>query len=241
MKNQNMQNFNVSGMTCQSCVEKIQAALKGDPRIHHAEVNLSSPQIKIHADSSLSAKDLNLLLAPLIKYKVSDLNEDIPVLPKEKISLLQYMPLLLLFGLAAIIPAAHVFIQEGSFETWMMQFMGISLIALSYFKLIDLVKFRDAFMTYDPIAIKIPAYGMLYPFLELATGIGFVLAVKPEILSVAVILLLAPTTYGVIDALRQNRKFQCACLGTVFNLPLTKVTIVENALMIFMSLIMLNT
>ncbi|OYW82093.1 MAG: heavy metal transporter, partial [Sphingobacteriia bacterium 32-37-4] len=36
-----------------------------------------------------------------------------------------------------------------------------------------------------------------------------------------------------------KKKIQCACLGDVFNLPMSTVTIIEDALMIGMSAVML--
>lgn len=38
-----------------------------------------------------------------------------------------------------------------------------------------------------------------------------------------------------------KRKIKCACLGDVFNLPMSTITIIEDALMIGMSVIMLVT
>ncbi len=128
---------------------------------------------------------------------------------------------------------------RSDLDHWMYQFMGATFIALSYFKLLDLPKFADAFSTYDPIAAKFFKYGYIYPFFELFTGIGLLLAIETRVLSIFVILFLLPTTVGVINALRQNRKFQCACLGTAFNLPLTKVTIIENVIMIAMSIMII--
>lgn len=44
---------------------------------------------------------------------------------------------------------------------------------------------------------------------------------------------------GVTQALVQKRRIRCACLGTVFNLPMTTVTFMEDALMAGMALVML--
>lgn len=44
---------------------------------------------------------------------------------------------------------------------------------------------------------------------------------------------------GVLQSVLNKRKIQCACLGTVFNLPMSTVTIIEDGLMIAMSLTML--
>jgi hypothetical protein len=40
---------------------------------------------------------------------------------------------------------------------------------------------------------------------------------------------------GVLQSVFDNKKIQCACLGAVFNLPMSTVTIIEDALMIVMS------
>jgi hypothetical protein len=114
-------------------------------------------------------------------------------------------------------------------------FRGSTLVALAYFKLLDLKKFAVGFSTYDPIAQKIPAYGLVYPFLELATGAFFLFGIFTTTTSWVVIAFLGITTIGVMRALVQKRPFQCACLGTIFNLPLTKITIIENSLMISMA------
>ncbi len=44
---------------------------------------------------------------------------------------------------------------------------------------------------------------------------------------------------GVLRSLMQKRKIQCACLGTVFELPMTTVTLVENVGMAVMAAMML--
>ena len=41
--------------------------------------------------------------------------------------------------------------------------------------------------------------------------------------------------HGVIHSLVQKRKIQCACLGAVFQLPMSTITIIEDALMIAIS------
>ncbi|UYL07428.1 hypothetical protein B9G69_010260 [Bdellovibrio sp. SKB1291214] len=232
------QEYNVQGMTCNKCTEKISAELSKDPRIHDLKVTLNPPRIQFDSSEETTAAQINTALAPLKKYSVIDGGKENAV-KEEPFALSKYLPLFLLFGLSAGVPALNAVINQAGWGHWMPQFMGVSLIALSYFKLSDLSKFTEAFATYDPIAMKFNAYGFIYPFFELVAGIGFILGLFINPLSVLVIAILLPTTFGVIKALREKRQFQCACLGTAFNLPLTKVTIVENILMIAMALMML--
>ena len=44
---------------------------------------------------------------------------------------------------------------------------------------------------------------------------------------------------GVLKSVLNKQKIQCACLGAVFNLPMSTVTIIEDALMILMSVAMI--
>jgi hypothetical protein len=40
---------------------------------------------------------------------------------------------------------------------------------------------------------------------------------------------------GVLQSVLNKKKIQCACLGAIFNLPMSTVTIIEDGLMIAMS------
>ena len=44
---------------------------------------------------------------------------------------------------------------------------------------------------------------------------------------------------GVAQSLLARRKIRCACLGAVFNLPMSAVTLIEDLLMIGMAAAML--
>jgi hypothetical protein len=43
---------------------------------------------------------------------------------------------------------------------------------------------------------------------------------------------------GVVRSVVRKSETQCACLGTVFNLPMSYVTIVEDGIMLAMALLM---
>jgi hypothetical protein len=43
---------------------------------------------------------------------------------------------------------------------------------------------------------------------------------------------------GVIRSVINKSEIQCACLGTVFNLPMSYVTIIEDGIMLVMALLM---
>jgi hypothetical protein len=43
------------------------------------------------------------------------------------------------------------------------------------------------------------------------------------------------SSIGVIKSVLEKQKIKCACLGTVFNLPISTVTIVEDTVMVGMA------
>jgi hypothetical protein len=47
---------------------------------------------------------------------------------------------------------------------------------------------------------------------------------------------------GVVRSVLKKDEIKCACLGTVFNLPMSTVTIIEDGIMLLMAVLMyLNT
>lgn len=89
------------------------------------------------------------------------------------------------------------------------------------------------------LARPVRAYGYLYPFIELGLGIAYIARLAPVVTNVVTLVVMLVSAVGVTQALLQNRRIQCPCLGTVFNLPMTKVTFLEEALMAGMAVIML--
>lgn len=149
---------------------------------------------------------------------------------------------LILIGLFLVGTTALVEVRAGSFDLIraMNILMGGFFLFFSFFKFLNLSKFAKAFAIYDVIGSKSRAYGLAYPFIELFLGIGFILGLFPVAVNLITAFLMAVGIVGVGKALMKNQTIQCACLGTVFNLPMTKVTLFENTLMLIMSLTMLG-
>ena len=117
--------------------------------------------------------------------------------------------------------------------------MGAFFLIFSFFKFLNLQGFVTAFQSYDPIAARWPTYGYLYATLELVFGISYLFAPQARLLNFAVLLVLGISSWGVLRTVTSGRTVQCACLGTIFNLPMTWVTLVENALMLVMAAMLL--
>ena len=126
---------------------------------------------------------------------------------------------------------------------FMILYMGIFFIIFALFKMPDWKGFVKAFSTYDIISKHIKVYGWIYPVIELSLGILFIINYFTEfylITTAAITLLIMGIgSIGVTLKLLKKEKFQCACLGTWINVPLTKVTLLENILMTFLAIMLL--
>jgi len=117
----------------------------------------------------------------------------------------------------------------------MQNFMGIFFITFSYFKLINLKEFKRAFSQYDPIAKIIKPYALLYPFLELLLGLAFLTSFNLKLTSIITAIVTGLGAFGIYKTIKNRQIIECACLGMVFKLPLSRVSLIENLAMFAMS------
>ncbi len=231
-----------TNLNCGSCVAAVKPHLDGDPTITRWDVDVSSPEkiLSVSGDS-VSA---HAVTAAVAKAGFKVLGEVVATPPPAqshgKESPSTYFPLILLggflFGAVGLIEVA-----DGHFvwDRAMRHFMGAFFLSFSFFKLLDLRGFADSFRMYDVAARRVPAYGYVYPFVELLLGAAYLTEFQPLATNLVTLLVMTVGAAGVIQSLRAKRKIRCACLGTVFNLPMSTVTLVEDALMIAMAAIML--
>ncbi len=143
-----------------------------------------------------------------------------------------YGPLLTIFGLLLLVVVAMaVGDPSGGRFAWregIARFMAGFFLVFAGFKLLDLRGFADGYATYDLLAQKVPAYGFVYPFIELPFGLLMAAGYHGAPLLWAEIVVMGFSGIGVAIKLAKREPFQCACLGTFLKVPLTKVTLVED-------------
>lgn len=147
-----------------------------------------------------------------------------------------YYPLFLIVGLLVFAS----FAGASNAHDWMRHFMGGFFIVFAFFKLLDIRGFADAYAGYDLLAAKVKQYGFVYPFLELGLGFFYLFNLFPAFTIWATIILMGFSSLGVIKAVVfEKKKIRCACLGTVLNLPMSSITIIEDLGMVLMAVLML--
>jgi copper chaperone CopZ len=232
--------YKISGMTCQACVKRVQTALT--PFGEKVEVTLQPPQVVIQ-DAKAGFSELAGALAGS-HYSISDIAPQAVSTPTVETDpalswFVTYRPLLLIF---TYLLAASVLVQMPQnglagvhWHETMRYFMAGFFLVFSFFKLLDVPAFADAYAGYDLLAKRWHGWGLLYPFVELALGLAYLANWNPLLTNWATLVIMGFSAIGVIQAVLDKRSIRCACLGAVFKLPMSTVTIVEDVGMVAMA------
>lgn len=113
--------------------------------------------------------------------------------------------------------------------------MGTTFMVFGIFKCIGYKYFVAMYPMYDLIAKKYENYAKIYPFLELTLATIYWFDLFGVYKDIFVLVLSAISAYGVYTQLRIKTKIQCACLGNIIKLPLSKVSLFENVAMTVMA------
>jgi copper chaperone CopZ len=231
--------YKVIGMTCGSCEAKVKSNLLMVPDVTEVEVSKDNQTATISMEKHIALATFQNALDK--KYSITAMEHN-EAAEQAKSWFATYKPLLLIFGYItamAIITAT----QHNTFH-WMQAmnvFMAGFFLTFSFFKMLDLKGFAESYSMYDIAAKKVKAWGFIYPFVELALGFAYATGFQPLGTNIVTLIVMAVSIIGVLQSVLNKRKIQCACLGAVFNLPMSTVTIIEDALMIVMSGIMIYT
>ena len=165
-----------------------------------------------------------------------------PGVPTRKaVTLADYRPLIVLISVTLLAAFAKQWHYGPGWQgmAWMHDFMGFFLVIFAMFKLIALGGFADGFQKYDLLAMRSRSYALLYPFLEMLLGLGYLSHWRPEIVYTATIVLLGFGAIGVFAALKKGLSLDCACMGSTLSVPLTTVALTEDLAMAGMAAAML--
>ena len=231
--------YQLTGMTCSSCEDKVKKALEMVDNITNVEVSKENNTATVTMNKHIVLTDLQNALDP--KYKISAIEHN-ETIEQTRSWFETYKPILLIFFYISLIT---VLIQTANHHFDYMQamqhFMAGFFLVFSFFKMLNLKGFAESYMMYDVLARKIPVWGYIYAFLEFGLGISYLLNFNPIFTNAVTFIVMTISIIGVLQSVLNKKKIQCACLGAVFNLPMSTVTIIEDGLMIIMSLIMLTT
>jgi copper chaperone CopZ len=227
--------YQVTGMTCSACEAKVKNSLQAMSGVSTVTVSKENSSATISMEKHITMQELQAALGgPESKYQISAMQHH-EIAEQAKSWLKTYQPILLIFAytLGVSTLTAHHW-MDG-----MRYFMAAFFLVFSFFKLLNIRDFADSYAMYDIVAKRFPIWGFIYPFVELALGLAFLINFQPRLTNIATLLVMGISAVGVIQSVLNKRKIRCACLGVVFNLPMSTVTIIEDLLMVAMSALML--
>ena len=229
-------------MTCGGCVATVKRQLEAVPGVADAVVQLDYPQLKLRTERPVEAATLQ---AAAGKYTLTPL-EAAPAAPQPatevlpEASVTTYRPLILIVTfLLGVTVLAQWPLTAFDWRLWMRHFMAGFFLTFSFFKLLNLRGFAESYAMYDIVAARWRPWGFIYPFVELGLGISYLIDAAPFWTNLTTVVVLSVSAIGVIQSNLNKRKIKCACLGDVFNLPMSTVTIVEDVSMVAMAALML--
>jgi copper chaperone CopZ len=225
----------IKGMTCNSCKEKIEGVLKDTSNIDSFEISFDSRSVTLDSKEDVSIETLNHALAQKGDFMLTDKK------PSSALQVLKkFAPLITMFALVT----AYTIYGQVSFGSFylhhaMADFMGAFFLLFGLLKVINLHKFAVSYGKYDLIAQKVPAWGYVYPLFELAFAYAYFTQTHLLLVNFFVFVLMSLKAYSVNKKLSKGESIQCACLGAFFNIPITKVTVIEDVVMALMACVML--
>ena len=231
--------YKVTGMTCGSCEAKVKSSLLMLPNVTEVEVSKDNQSATITMDKHIALSTFQNALDKKYSITATEHNENAE---QAKNWFSTYKPILIIFAYIttiSIVAGTH----HKTFH-WMQAmniFMAGFFLTFSFFKMLDLKGFAESYSMYDFVGKKVKAWGFIYAFIELGLGIAYATNFEPLATNIVTLFVMTISIIGVLQSVLNKRKIQCACLGAVFNLPMSTVTIIEDALMIAMSGIMLAT
>lgn len=227
-------------MHCKSCTQKVSHALRAVDGITSADVTLNPPRARLEMSHHVPTDTLNDAVRLAGNYALAETYSDPPPAASQEKPKESLFPLFLIVGyIAGTVALVASASGDWSIHTLMRHFMAGFFLVFSFFKLLDLKGFVEAYQTYDVLAKAWIYWAFAYPFVELALAIAYLLDLAPIVTNLATLVLMLLGAVGVLKALTKKQAIRCACLGTALNLPMSTVTLVEDLGMAGMAAVML--
>lgn len=155
-------------------------------------------------------------------------------------TLKQYTPLILIVcGIISLTLIKAAITHVWGLHYFATDFMGFFFLTFGSIKLVHWHAFAKSYAHYDLIAQHSTLYAYAYPIIEISLGVAYIMQYALPIINITTLVIMIISSFGVFHTLKTQGAIMCACLGTLFSIPLTWVTLAEDLFMAFMALLMI--
>jgi hypothetical protein len=158
---------------------------------------------------------------------------------KEHYTFKDFLPLVVIITSILVVSILVPIMIGGDIMLFMRIFMGGFFLVFGLLKAVKIKDFATAYQMYDIVAMRSKTYAYVYPWIEIVLGISFLLNTFPLATNWITFVIMSIGAIGVYLKLRKKEQIMCACLGTVFKVPMTWVTLAEDVIMAGMAIIMI--
>ncbi|MFT4532573.1 MAG: hypothetical protein ACI9T8_000599 [Candidatus Saccharimonadales bacterium] len=152
---------------------------------------------------------------------------------------LEYAKLISVLAAVSAVAALLTEYYGWGLMTYLESFMGVFFVVFAGFKIVNLKEFATSLRSYEKLN-NLPLWaGYSYPFIQILFGSFYILGHGNWLLDAAVLLWSAYNSYLVYLTIKNKGDVHCLCLGNVIKLPLSTTSLLEDAGMTAMALVML--
>ena len=149
---------------------------------------------------------------------------------KERV--LTYLPVFYVYAFSILVSLNIVFFYDLNIRSLILYFLGFFSLTFGILKFINLNSYVESLLEYDFIAQRFKLYAYLIPILELIFGVLFILQREILLIEYLCIIFFTLNIVVIANALEKRRSFTCACMGGLFKIPLSYVSLLESFTMV---------
>ena len=190
--------YQITGMTCTSCEEKVKSALLMVENITSVEVSKEKNSAVLTMDKHIPLGELQKALPEKYVISATEHNE---MKEQAKSWIQTYTPILLIFFYITLVTLL-IQISHHYFDVmqWMQHFMAGFFLVFSFFKFLNLKGFAESYVMYDVVAKRFPAWAYVYAFVELGLGIGYLINFDPILTNLITFVVMSISIMGVLQS-----------------------------------------
>lgn len=124
-----------------------------------------------------------------------------------------------------------------SVTDWIRWYVGGSMLVFGGFKLISLDSYSEVIPQYDPLAARYSWYSFVFPIIEVALGMFYILDVLPSVRYIITFIIFGFSLYGMYTNLqRRGPSRDNTWLGNIFLIPMSTAILAEDFIVTVFSL-----